>query len=132
MAGSIIVATTGDVGGFVTKHSIAWTASAGGVVSGNPTTIRSGYLLQAKFIPGTAGNQPTDLYDVTLLDSDGVDILRGFGAARSNSVAQIVPTLDGQGASQRQIGWIEGGVVTPMVVSAGNAKTGTLILYVGP
>jgi hypothetical protein len=131
MAGSI-VATSSDIGGGITKYSIAWTSSAGGAVSANTLDIKRGRILQAKFVPGAGGSVPTDLYDVTLADADGADLLLGLGGDRSATLAQAVPALSGQGSASEMLRWFEGGTVTPTIANAGNAKTGTLILYVGP
>ena len=119
MAGTIVV-TTSDAGQGVSKYSIAWTSDASGNVSGNTVDLRRGHLIQAKFIPG--GTTPTDLYDVTLLDSDSVDLLAGAGADRAAAAASIVvPTKPT---------FLEAQTVTPTVANAGNAKTGTIVLYV--
>lgn len=123
MAGSI-TATAADIGGSITKYTIVWTSDASGNVSANTVAVRRGRLLQAKFAPGAGGSQPTDLYDVTVADGDGVDVLAGAGANLSNANASIVaptaPLL------------LDAGNLTPTVVNAGNAKSGTIALYVGP
>jgi hypothetical protein len=129
MAGSIVV-TSADLGGGVAKYSVAWTSDAAGAVSGNSFNVKRGRILQAKFVPGSGGTQPTDLYDVTLLDADSVDLLNGMGANRSNAASSILPALSGGGETMTQIAFFEGGAVTPVVAGAGNAKTGTLILIV--
>lgn len=131
MAGSIVV-TTADLGGSISKYTVAWTSDASGNVSTNTFGLRRGRLLQAKCIPGAGGAAPTDQYGLTLLDSDGVDILMGLGAGRSATAGQVVPAPSGQGSLSDMLRWFEGGTVTPTITAAGNAKTGTLILYVGP
>lgn len=119
MAGSIVV-TASDLGRGVTKYAVAWTSDASGVVSANSFDMKSGRLLQSKFAPGTPA--PTDLYDVTLLDASGADVLIGVGADRSATVANFsAPTNPVV---------IEGGAFTPVLANAGNAKQGTLTLYV--
>lgn len=123
MAGSI-VDTSSAIGAGYDKHSIAWTSDASGNVSGNAATVKRGMLRQVKFIPGSGGAQPTDLYDVTLLDADGADLLVGNGANKSNASAiWYLPTNPIM---------VEAGDVTPTVANAGNAKTGTIILIIGP
>lgn len=130
MAGSITV-TSSDIGGGYTKYSIAWVSDASGNVTANTLAVKRGRLHQVKFIPDAAGTQPSDLYDVTLLDADSVDLLLGLGADRSNAASSIVPRLDGQGGTSGPLCWYEGGTLTPTVANAGNAKGGTLVLYVG-
>lgn len=121
--GSIVV-TSSDLGRDISKYSIAWTSDASGVVSGTPFDIRRGMLLGAEFIPGTGGTVPTDLYDLTLTDSNNADLLVGNGA-------NLSATIPSRYAPQALIVF-EGGPVTPVLANAGNAKTGTLVLMVGP
>lgn len=121
MAGTI-VATVTDIGGGYTKCSLAWTSDASGNVSANTASVRRGRLANVKYIPGTSSLQPTDLYDVTIADSDGADILIGGGANLSN----VTPTI----AIPNVI--IEAGLITPSISNAGNAKSGTIVLYIGP
>lgn len=109
--------------GQITKHSIAWTSDAGGAVSGNTISVQAGRLRQVKFIPdGTTA--PTDLYDVTLLDADGADVLVGNGANQSATVAAWYLPANPI--------FIDAGDLTPTIANAGNAKKGTIILYIGP
>lgn len=123
MAGSIVV-TSADVGG-VLKYTIVWTSDASGVVSANTFDVRYGELRQVKFIPGAGGVAPTALYDVTVTDPDGVDILAGSGADLSATAAAIViPHVN----SDRL--YLEAQTLTPVVANAGNAKSGTIILLI--
>jgi hypothetical protein len=119
-----VTVTTSDLGNGVTKYSAAWVSDAAGVVSGTSFDVRRGRLLQAKFIPSTGGTVPTNLYDVTLTDADGADVLIANGADKSATVASwYSPTNPIQ---------LEGGPLTPVIANAGNAKGGTLVLMVGP
>lgn len=131
MAGSIVVSKTVSGDG-LTKYSVAWTSDASGNVSANAFVMKRGRLLQAKTVPGAGGAAPTAGYLVTLPDADGLDLLMGLGASRSASNAEFAPLNSGQGEPASSIRWFEGGTVTPTITAAGNAKTGTLILYVGP
>lgn len=131
MAGSITV-TTSDLGGGMTKYAIAWLSTAGGAVSANAVAVKRGRLHRVKFVPGAGGVQPTDAYDVTVTDADSVDVLHGLGANLSNATAKIVPQLDGSGGTPNTLGFLEGGDLTPVIANAGNAKTGTIELIVGP
>lgn len=121
VAGSITV-TTSDLGGGVTKYSIAWVSSALGAVSGTSLNLKRGSLLRAAFIPDSAGTQPSDQYDVTLPDANGIDALQGAGADLSNSTAAAfeLETV------------VLAGAFTPTIANAGNAKGGTIELVIGP
>lgn len=121
MAGSITT-TTSDLGSGITKYSIAWLSDASGVVSVSTVAVRRGRLAQIKYIPDAGGTQPTDLYDLTCLDANNVDVLAGDGANLSNANSKItVPTAPIL---------LEAGNLVPTNANAGNAKGGTLILYV--
>lgn len=127
MAGSITV-TPSDVGGGVTKYSIAWTSDASGNVSGTSFDMKRGGIGQVKFVPGAGGVQPSSAYDLTLIDSDSVDLLAGTGADLSNSVSTRTVPVIGTG---NMLVYFEGGAVTPSISNAGNAKQGTFVLLVG-
>ena len=119
MASSIVV-TVSDIGRGITEYSIAWTSDSSGNVGGSTFPIKTGRLLQSKFIPGVTA--PTDQYDVTLIDADGADLLLGAGANQSATVPAFVAPANPV--------MIIGGNVTPTIANAGNAKGGTLNLYV--
>lgn len=124
MAGTATV-TTLDVGRGVTRYSIAWTSDAAGNVSGNSFAVKAGALLQIKFVPAGGGTQPTDLYDVTLVDTSSIDVLGGAGANLSNASGTIKAALLGDTY------YHDGQANLDLVVAnAGNAKGGTVILWV--
>lgn len=126
MAGSITV-TTSQAGSLV-KYSIAWLCTAGGAVSANTFSVTAGELVQVGFVPDSGGTQPTDLYDVTLTDPNGIDILGGTGANLSNATASVaVPAV-----STYFRRTLEAGAYTPVVANAGNAKGGTIVLLLRP
>lgn len=128
MAGSITT-TTGqfDTGnGYVHKYSAAWISDASGIVSDNSFRVKSGFIEMVKFVPGSGGSQPTDLYDVTVLDADGVDVIRGAGANLSNAAASAATPITSVALRY----FVEAGALTLTVTNAGNAKSGTVILYV--
>jgi hypothetical protein len=122
MAAGSIVVTTSDVGSGYTKYSVAWTSDAIGNVSGNSFSVRRGRIANAKYIPGSGGAAPTDLYDMTMVDGDGADVLVGGGANLSATVPTIsIPNVI-----------VEAGSLTPTIANAGNAASGTVVLYIGP
>lgn len=107
---------------------LAWTSSAGGAVQEIPSEAISGELLRVVFAPGAGGVQPTDNYDVTLLDEDGFDVLGALGANRSNATKQQLVPLTGDGTTTNQRVVVDG-PLTLTVANAGNAKQGTVTLY---
>lgn len=120
--GTRTVAAT-DAGEGVTLYTVSWTSTAGGAVSGNAFPVKSGLILQVKFMPGSGGTQPTDLYDITLSDEQSVDVLNAQGSNLSNATGlylQFDPPL-----------WHDGDNDLDLVVSnAGASKTGTFYVWV--
>src|SRR4051812_13185741 len=76
----------------VNRIVLAWVSDAsGGAVSGIPTTFPvNGVLLAVEFVPDGGGTAPTNLYDVTLTDTAGVDVLGGQGANLANNANTVV------------------------------------------
>jgi hypothetical protein len=123
--------TASDLGGQLTKYSVAWTSSSGGAVSGVTMALKRGRILAVKYVPTNGGSQPSNDYTVQLLDGDGVDALcaTGVGSGLSNTAASIaVPAMSSLAAfliDPTQ-------TYTPTVASAGNVKNGRFDLFVGP
>jgi hypothetical protein len=114
--------TTSDQGGGVTKYAIAWVSTAGGAVSANTFSVK-GRVLQVKVLPDSGGTQPTDLYDLTIVDADSVDVINGAGANLSNATGkyiQLDPPLI-----------LDGTTLDVVIANAGNAKGGTVEIFVG-
>jgi hypothetical protein len=99
-AGTVTVTTQTGSGDAIIVH-FAWTADAAdGSV---PATLSgegedwpinySGCIYAMETNPGSTA--PTADYDITLTDSDGVDMLGGGGADRSATVSEIVPAKIG-------------------------------------
>lgn len=126
-AGTVTV-TTADVGGGNVEYTVAWTSTAGGAVSANTFSVQRGRLRQVQFIPGTGGTQPTDLYDVTLVETNSVDLLNDGTTAQggnlSNATSKILTFANGY--------YSKGVSLDVVVANAGNAKTGSVVIVVGP
>lgn len=123
---TVTVAAIGN--GDVVKYTIAWVSDASGNVTANTAAmdaVRLGYIHQVKYVPDAAGTQPTDLYDVTLVDANAVDLLAGGGANLSNATSTQVminpaPFYDHTGTLEFK------------VANGGNAKGGTFIMWLSP
>lgn len=140
MAGTLSV-TSSQVagGGNVFKHSVAWTSDASGNVNTTTFTMGSGSIVVVEFIPGSGGTQPTDLYDVDLLDANGTSMFNdgtgaSIGANLSNTVASHKAALIvGTNSTPTYVRtWLHGGDYQLTVANAGNAKTGTVNIYMTP
>lgn len=138
MAGSIVVTTSKVAGsGGVTKTSIAWTSDAAGAVSGNTVTMGPGTVIAVEFVPDSGGTQPTDLYDVTFTDAEGVNVFddgagTSIGANLSNVNASYRVPFFGGGTVTYARQWLHGGAYTPVVAAAGASKGGTIVIYTVP
>ncbi len=139
MAGSIVVTTSEISGGAgVKKYSVAWTSDALGAVSGNAFDMAAGTIVAVEFIPSAVA-APTDLYDVTCLDDESVNVFDdGTGAASiganlsATAASYRVPFMGGGGTVTYVRQWLHGGSYQPVVANAGNAKQGTIDIYVAP
>ena len=123
-AGTVTV-TTAPVAGNIVRYSVAWTSTAGGVVSGNGFAVVAGSLISIRFVPGAT--TPTDLYDVTLVDSDGTvtsaDLLSGVGANQSATTSGVFyfdPPKFTDGTRTLDV----------VVANAGASKTGSVVILV--
>lgn len=127
MAGTITV-TTSKAAQAIDKYAIAWVCDASGNVSANTFPVEACELIQVRYTPDGGGTQPTDLYDVTMTDANGIDVLGGTGANLSNAAStHHVPAV-----STYFRRTLESGNLTPVVANAGNAKGGTIVLLVRP
>jgi hypothetical protein len=118
----------------VVKTSIAWLSDGAGAVTGNPVTFPSGTVFLVEFVPGTGGVAPTDSYDLTLLNSNGVNVFddgagTSIGANLSATVAtRKVPLVSGaSGALVRA--WLDAGEHTLTIAAAGDSNQGTVTVY---
>lgn len=105
------------------RYALAWTSTAGGAVSGNAFSTVRGKLLSVKVVPGAAAEQPTDLYDVTLVDTNGIDLLNSEGLNESNALGEYIvfnPPIYLDGTQTMDL----------VVANAGNAKTGIVYVWV--
>lgn len=121
--GTVTVTTTLLSDLAMTRYSIAWVSDAGGAVSANPQTFRPGALMQIKFIPDGGGTAPTALYDVTLVDANGIDYLGGTGA-------NLSATVSTQTRVAAPLIYDAVGTLDLVVANAGVSKGGTVQLWI--
>ena len=77
------------IGGFVWRCSFTWVSDGSGNVNTNPKTIPYGSIIRAEWDPASGADAPTDNYDVTLVDTSGVDLLMGTGADRDTANTEV-------------------------------------------
>src|SRR5262245_41986783 len=87
MAGTVVA--TEEVHGSLKKVYWAWTSSAGGAADGASSRAFNGVLERLVTVPDGV-DAPTDNYDITIADEDGVDVLMGAGANRDTANTEQV------------------------------------------
>jgi hypothetical protein len=107
-------------------YTVTWVSTSGGAVSANTaalSAISRGYLISVEITPGVSGDQPADLYDMTLVNPRGVDLLSGVGANLSNvtsTMYQFNPPLFYSALETFDL----------VVANAGDSNSGTIRIVV--
>lgn len=106
----------------VKKLKFTWVSASDGTATGTTTGAYDGKIENLTTVPAAAGSAPTDNYDLTLTDSDGVDVLAGGGANRDTAnTEQVVAS---------SLGVTAGSVLTLNVTNAGDTKGGVVYVYI--
>jgi len=133
MAGSIVVTTT-EISHNTLRYRVGWTSDASGNVNGDTFSMAVGTIIAVEFTPGTGGLVPSSLYDVDLLDAQNVTMFDdGSGTSIGSNLSATdsshkVPLVGLVGVTIYRR-WHHGGAVQPTVANAGNAKSGTIDIY---
>lgn len=134
MAAGTVTHTATKLHGGVVQHSLVWVSAASGIVSGAAVNVSPGTIVEVEFIPDSGGTQPSDLYDVSLLNEHGVNVFddgagASVGANLSNATASTKLPFIGGGAVTYVRRWLHGGALELVVTNAGSAKGGTVNVY---
>ncbi len=115
----------------IVKHTFDWVSDGSGNATLASTVPVSGVIHRDVFVP-SASAAPTTLYDVTLTDAEGIDVLAGQGANLSATLAASVcpgtPLKDGTTVNVAPT--TVDGILTLNVTNAGSAKAGKVVVYV--
>jgi hypothetical protein len=107
-----------------------WTSDAAGAASGTTNAI-IGELIKGVTNPdGT--DAPTDNYDITLADEDGLNILAGCSddlADRDTANTESILFLITDGSAPIAMHPVVAGAITVTVAAAGDTKSGVLDLW---
>lgn len=128
MAASITI-TYDEARGPVKRVKLDWTSHTDGTVSGIATKALNGQLQRVVFVSDSGGTQPTDLYDVTLLDEDGADVLGGVGANVDRTAVKNFAPICETGTNGEVLAPLICGTLTLTIANAGDSKGGEVILY---
>jgi len=118
-AGTVTVAE--ETHSTIKKITWTWTSTAGGAADLVTVGAYTGKIEALVTNPDDAA-APTTLYDITVTDQDGTDVLSAAGANRSATVTEIV--LSGS------LGIVANDKLTLNVTNAGATKAGVCIVYV--
>ncbi|MCP4668837.1 MAG: hypothetical protein GY849_21070 [Deltaproteobacteria bacterium] len=129
-AGSCTTTSNFDVGTGLTILTFTWTSTSGGAVSSvggiGPVT---GMVHGVQFVPdGTA--KPSALYDVTIVDGAGLDVLMAAGANLPQAATDTTNFQTPLNADSAKI-VLYNAVLTPAITNAGDTKAGVIYLYIG-
>lgn len=102
-----------------------WLCDASGAVNGTVSTPINGIIERVLFISDTGGTAPTNLWDCTVEDADGEDVLAGLGAniAIASTPESKVPVLG------TYFKVAVSSTLELKVTNAGNAKGGEVHIY---
>lgn len=124
MATAQVVTITEDtIPHAIRKIKWDWLCTDGGVVDSTTTNTYSGRVVRAVLASDAATTDPTDLYDVTVLDSDGYDVLHGSGA-------NVTKAATVQVTDATKLMWVKDSKLQLKIANAGDAKGGIVILYI--
>ena len=127
---SLVTFSQSKAKGPLRRLVFAWTSHTDGTVAGFVSASVIGKIAACLTIPGAGGVAPTALYDVTILNNDGFDVLGGKGAYRSGTLAeQIVSAVPMGNGAIASIGPVAvHGTLELRVANAGSGKQGTVVL----
>lgn len=117
--------------------TIAWTSTSGGAADITLASI-SGWIIKGVTVPAGGGSAPTDNYDIDITDANSVNILSncktGLHDRDTANTEEVYFFVLNQDATALSTGCspVVSGALTVSITNAGNAKSGTLILYYCP
>lgn len=117
-AGTIVFTET--IIGSVKKVKAAWTSGSGGESAVGTTTYA--YSGKCELLTTVPTDSPTDNYDVTVADSDSVDVLGGGGQNRDTANTEQVLSSS--------LGAVAMSALTFTIANAGNSKNGVVYLMI--
>jgi len=113
-----------------------WTSDADGNADGATKDI-AGRLVKGGTNPAAAGAAPTDNYDVTLTDEDGVNVLAACDddladrdTANSEEVYFLVKDHAAGTPLAQSLHPVVAGALTVAVANAGDSNSGRAVLYI--
>ena len=116
------VIITEELQNHVKKVKFEWVSDADGDAEGTTNVELTGDLVGFATLPAAGDDQPTNEYDITIIDSDDIDVLFGKGGDLSNTTKAYAKSTD--------LGAVVNSKLKIIVENAGNTKKGTAILFI--
>ena len=125
MADQVVTITQDSVEYPLQKIEWDWLSATGGAVDSDAEGWYCGKIVKVSLASDSGGTAPTNAYDVTIEDEDGLDVLCGEGADVTAAATVYIhdPT---------KMLWVRSNVLTLKVASAGDAKGGVVTMLIQP
>lgn len=124
MAGTATVTENNNREDEVSSIKFVWTSDTTETATKATTLTYEGVVLSFITVPDGGDTAPTASYDITLTDSDSIDVLHGKAANRSATATEYLVFGDGLGAVSKS-------VLTLNVSAAGENNGGTAYARIG-
>jgi len=123
MADQVVTITQDTIDYPLQKIQWDWLSATGGAVSSAASGWYCGKIVKVSLASDSSGTVPTDGYDVTIEDEDGLDVLSGNGADVTAAATVYIndPT---------KMLWVRSNVLTLKVASAGDEKGGVVTMLI--
>jgi hypothetical protein len=109
--------------------TMTWLSDAAGAATDTTDWTVSGALLRVVHIPDSGGTQPTNSYDVTLTDEDGVTIFTNTAVSNAAASEQFPGGTLTDATNNAPTPKVVKGPLTLTIANAGNAKGGKVKLF---
>ena len=123
MADQIVTITQDSVEYPLQKIQWDWLSATGGAVSSAASGWYCGKIVKVSLASDAAPTAPTNLYDVTIEDADGLDVLSGNGA---NVTAAATVYIN----DPTKMLWVRSNVLTLKVANAGDENGGVVTMLI--
>jgi hypothetical protein len=110
-------------GELIYLYEMTWVSDASGNVSGITISLDPRTVKQIEIYPDGGATQPDALYDFTLVNSLGLDLLAGQGLNLSNTEGRVLAETD-------KLFIFPGGTLAPTIANAGAANGGRIRIFV--
>ena len=123
MADQVVTITQDSVEYPLQKIQWDWLSASDGTVSSAASGWYCGKIVKVSLASDSGGTAPTNGYDVTIEDGDGLDVLSGNGADVTAAATVYIndPT---------KMLWVRSGTLTLKVTNAGDAKGGVVTMLI--